>query len=196
MLAKVVILSQPLDDVGRVEGLWPEALGVNSSADEGPNHVVGVLLLRVAMKWHWDGGRRSFELRGEVAGAWERVHKGYVAVERREGAILVYLSRRISDIDLGLRINLGNEIAEVRLQNLKLLKWRQEYLKHGNGDIAKKGLKRESLRPRNSGGRPIIRTAGRALQHNCGCLGMPSLLDHDVRLTIPRSLDPNVAQNH
>jgi hypothetical protein len=65
------MLSQPLGDVGQVEGLWPEALGINFSADEGLNHVAGVLLLRVAMKWHWDGGRRSFELRGEVAGAWE-----------------------------------------------------------------------------------------------------------------------------
>ena len=44
--------------------------------------------------------------------------QGLLAVERREGAILVYLSRRISD-DLGLRINLGNEIAEVQLQNLE-----------------------------------------------------------------------------
>jgi hypothetical protein len=28
------------------------------------------------------GGKRSFELRVEVAGAWKRVHMGYVAVER------------------------------------------------------------------------------------------------------------------
>jgi hypothetical protein len=47
LLAKIVILSQPLGDVGRVEGLWPEALGINFSADEGLNHVAGVLLLRV-----------------------------------------------------------------------------------------------------------------------------------------------------
>ena len=171
-----MILSQPLDDVGRVEGLWPEALGVNSSADEGPNHVVGVLLLRVAMKWHWDGGRRSFELRGEVAGAWERVHKGYVAVERREGAILVYLSRRISDIDLGRRINLGNEI------------------KHGNGDIAKKGLKRESFE--TCGTPKLGRSANNkdgweGAPHNSGCMWMPSLLDHDVHgqmLTFPSQI--------
>ena len=86
LLAEVVVLGQPLEDVGRVEGLRPDALGVDPAPDEGVDHVARVLLLCVAVEGHWDLGRWGLEFWCEVAVARERVDEGDVAVERHDGA--------------------------------------------------------------------------------------------------------------
>ena len=86
LLTEVVVLCQPLEDVGRVEGLWPHALRVDATADEGVDHVARVLLLRVAVEGHRDLRGRLLKLGGEVPVAGERVDERDVAVERHDGA--------------------------------------------------------------------------------------------------------------
>ena len=81
-----MVLGQPLKDIGRVEGLWPDALRVDAAADEGVDHVARVLLLRVAVEGHRDLRGRLLELGGEVPVAGERVDERDVAVERHDGA--------------------------------------------------------------------------------------------------------------
>ena len=86
LLAEAGILGQPLIDVGRVEGLRPHPVGVDAFADEGLDHVAGVLLLGIAVERHGHGRRRGFELGREVAVAWEGVDEVDVAFERHDGA--------------------------------------------------------------------------------------------------------------
>ena len=86
LLAEAGILDEPLVDVGRVEGLRPHPVGVDAFADEGLDHVAGVLLLGIAVERHGHGRRRGFELGREVAVAWEGVDEVDVAFERHDGA--------------------------------------------------------------------------------------------------------------
>lgn len=62
-----MVVLEPEDNIVVGERLWPDPAHVDGFVAECINHILGVLLLGVALERHRDLSGRSLELRGEVA---------------------------------------------------------------------------------------------------------------------------------
>ena len=86
LLAKGVVVFQPEQDVVDQEGLRPDAVWRDGAVLESVNEVLGVLLLCVAVEWHWHLWWWSLELRGEVAETWNGLDKVNIRVQSHDSA--------------------------------------------------------------------------------------------------------------